>query len=126
MAVLGVLACVGWGCGSASDRSLAEGGPGDRVRAVAASARGETPEDLDALIDALDSDDPAERMLAISALKRLTGLTLGYDFSASRAERTASIGRWVEWRRAERPDGTHQQTGRDGANAAPVASGEGL
>ena len=48
------------------------------------------------IVEQLDSDDPAVRMMAIESLQRLTGKTLGYDHSASRAERREAIERWVK------------------------------
>lgn len=48
------------------------------------------------IIEQLDSDDPAVRFVAISALERLTGDTHGYDHTAPRLERDKAIARWVE------------------------------
>lgn len=118
----GVLA----GCGSSSSRSLAEGGPADQTREIARAVDRGEPEDVERLIIALDSDDPAERMLAISGLSRLTGKTFGYDFADSRAERTAAIGRWVEWWRAERAEYTRTRTERPGTEGpASGSTGDG-
>jgi hypothetical protein len=72
--------------------------------------------EVDVLIVALDSDDAAERMLAITALHRLTGLTFGYDFAGSWTEREAAIGRWLEWRRDERGAETTTRPGSAGAS----------
>lgn len=113
-------------CGSSSDPALGAGGPADEIRAVARAAEGDDAQDLERLIQALDSDDPAERMLAIAALNRLTGLTFGYDFAASRAERRAAIGRWVEWWRAERAPETSTRADQPGTEMpAPAAKGDG-
>jgi len=47
------------------------------------------------IVELLDSDDPAVRLLAINALRRLTGETHGYEFDAPLDERDAAIRRWV-------------------------------
>lgn len=114
------------GCGSPSSRSLAEGGPADHTREIARAVDRGGPEDVERLIVALDSDDPGERMLAISGLGRLTGKTFGYDFADSRAERTAAIGRWVEWWRAERAEYTRtwtERAGREGLASGSTGDG---
>ena len=49
------------------------------------------------LITMLNSQDPAERMIASDALKRLTGQTLGYDFADPEPVRYEAIARWRAW-----------------------------
>lgn len=49
------------------------------------------------LIRMLSSDDPAERLVAIRSLERLTDQTLGYHHEASEDEREAAIERWEAW-----------------------------
>lgn len=125
-----VLAAAGLtaGCGSPSDLALDGGGPLDRTREIAAAAQSPATDwkEVDVLIVALDSDDSAERMLAITALNRLTGLTFGYDFAGSWTEREAAIGRWLEWRRMERNAETTTRPGAAGASApAPGTTGDG-
>ncbi len=45
----------------------------------------------------LDSQDPALRMFAIGALKRLTGETMGYHYGDPEPIRAAAVDRWVAW-----------------------------
>jgi hypothetical protein len=45
----------------------------------------------------LDSDDPAARLVAIRALERITGQTLGYDHAGPEHERRLAVERWMEW-----------------------------
>lgn len=71
--------------------------------AVSAAAEGDTSAIPD-LIELLDSDDPATRLVAIRSLERLTGQTLGYDYAGPEAERAAAVERWVEWEQ-RRTDG---------------------
>lgn len=59
------------------------------------------------LIEQLDSDDPAVRMLAIGALERLTGDRRGYNPYAPWPERRRAADAWAEaWRRGELPRAT--------------------
>jgi hypothetical protein len=63
----------------------------------AADQREPSRDELAELIEMLDSADPAQRLLAIRALERLTGRTRGYEHWAPRVERDAAVRRWVEW-----------------------------
>lgn len=70
------------------------------------------------IVEQLDSDDPAVRLLAIMALERLTGQTLGYEHEAPKWDRDAAIERWV--RTVDSPEldvlmGLHQDTLAQGA-----------
>ena len=65
----------------------------DRIeRAMRTSDRSAIPK----IIQQLDSDDPAVRLLAISALERLTGETRGYRYDDPRYLRDSAIHRWVD------------------------------
>ena len=70
--------------------------PGARMYAIEDAIRqgdtSKTPE----LVEQLDSDDPAVRMLAISALERLTGENHGYYYDDPPYIRQAAIQRWVD------------------------------
>lgn len=81
--------------------------PAARLRAVRQAAQTEDRSAIRPLITRLDSDDPAERLLAIRTLERMTGETMGYDHAAPRHERDAAVRRWVRWYEAgvERPPG---------------------
>ena len=59
-----------------------------------ATAQGD-PAAIKDLIEELDSDDPAVRYMAISALERLTGQTYGYRHYDSVMQRRDAIARWV-------------------------------
>lgn len=60
---------------------------------VAAAQRGDRGARAD-LVRMLDSDDATTRLLAISALQEIEGTTLGYDSTASEAERDRAIDAW--------------------------------
>lgn len=49
------------------------------------------------IVPLLESDDPAVRLVAIHSLERLTGETLGYDYSADEPERRGAADRWERW-----------------------------
>lgn len=53
--------------------------------------------DLQALVEMLESDDPASRFVAVESLRRLTGESMAYDPSGPLGERAAAIDRWVTW-----------------------------
>jgi len=53
------------------------------------------------LIEQLESHDPGARLLAIRALERITGTTLGYDHADSIWSRAAGIRKWQTWARDE-------------------------
>lgn len=74
-----------------------ESNPAARLRAVRQAAQTEDPAAIRPLITRLDSDDPAERLLAIRTLERITGETMGYDHAAPRHERVAAVQRWATW-----------------------------
>ena len=79
--------------------------PQARVQALARSARDGDPGAVPEMITMLGSDDPAQRLLAIHALERETGQTLGYVHYAPERERLAARDRWVAWFRARQREG---------------------
>lgn len=50
---------------------------------------------IDPLIERLDSDDAAERLLVIQALEHITGTRLDYNPYADAQQRAKAIARWV-------------------------------
>jgi hypothetical protein len=55
------------------------------------------------LVEQLDSDDPAVRMLAFEALKRIEGDTHGYDHGDPPLKRLDAINEWTDHVSMERP-----------------------
>lgn len=92
-ALLGMGGCFGPGLGAGFDAP----DPGARLHAVAQTARTNDRDNIPRLIDELDSDDPAMRMLSIRTLERLTGQTLGYDHTQPAFLRKEPIERWRTW-----------------------------
>jgi len=79
----------------ASRGGFESGNPSARFYAIEQAVR---QQDLAATVQitaSLDSDDPVERLLAIEALERLTGETLGYRHDAPRHERDEAVRRWI-------------------------------
>ncbi len=68
-----------------------------RLHAAAQAARTEDRSSIPRLIDLLESDDPAERLVAIAALERLTGTRRAYDHAAPRHERREAVAAWRAW-----------------------------
>lgn len=54
------------------------------------------PENISSLIALLESDDPAVRLVAIMALERLTGTTMGYRHYDPAPARQVGVNRWIE------------------------------
>jgi hypothetical protein len=66
-----------------------------KLYAIERAARANDQSAIPRIIEQLDSDDPAVRMIAISALERLTGQTHGYEYWAPRVERDRAVETWV-------------------------------
>jgi HEAT repeat protein len=71
--------------------------PAARLRAIRQAAAAQDRSAIPGLIGELESDDPAERFLAIRALERITGQTQGYDHAAGSAKRQEAVRRWGVW-----------------------------
>lgn len=65
--------------------------------AIARAADEDNQSAVRPLIEALDDPDPGLRMLAIAALERITGQTMGYDATAPESARDEAIREWVRW-----------------------------
>jgi hypothetical protein len=71
--------------------------PQERTMAIVEARRSGDQATTRDLIERLESDDPAERMLAIRVLEERTGQTLGYDHAGPEGERHRAVDRWREW-----------------------------
>ncbi len=92
-----------------------------RLRAIHQAAADDDRNSIPKLIEMLESDDPAVRVLSIRTLESMTGQTLGYDATAPSFERTPAVDRWQQWYAAsaggahkQRPDGTSRVPGPTG------------
>ncbi len=68
--------------------------PAGRMHAAALADAAGDKTAVPSLVEMLSSDDPAERMVAIGSLEKLTGERLGYDPAGSPSSRMAAIARW--------------------------------
>jgi len=89
--------------------------PAARMDAILDAARRSDRSAVPDIVETLESDDPATRLLAIRTLERLTGQTFGYDYAAPRAEREIAVDRWREFAVGER--GGVRSGGGNGAGA---------
>lgn len=90
--------------------------PAARLHAMEAVAHGDrSPATLRRLIEQLDSDDGAVRLVAISTLARLTGETRGYRYDDPVGVRRAAIDRWVT-EPLDRTSGIEHREPRSGAD----------
>jgi hypothetical protein len=80
--------------------------PNPELDFVLRQARSGSLDELAALVEHLESDDPAVRLAAIMTLERLTGATHGYRPYDSEHGRDAAVRRWAEAVRAGAPEGS--------------------
>ncbi|MCC5824107.1 MAG: HEAT repeat domain-containing protein [Planctomycetes bacterium] len=88
----------GFGCLPSEQPAFDATGPTNRLHAIVqASGSDADPRSLPMLVEQLDSQDPAARMLAIRALENRTGTTLGYSHTDPEWKRQESIERWMNY-----------------------------
>ena len=90
--------CVAGGCTAPEpepdfDAALAA----SRIAAIELALRSGDVSSTPRIVEQLDSDDRAVRLLAISALEILTGTTCGYHYDDPPALRELAITRWVTY-----------------------------
>jgi hypothetical protein len=93
------LAATGTSCAPSSiEGGFDSANPAARIYAMKEAIRtgDDSPETLHHIVEQLDSDDPAVRLMAIGALEKLTGRTRGYRYDDPRPDRNDAIRRWVE------------------------------
>lgn len=71
--------------------------PAARNAAIVRAASTRDERAIPDLVRMLDSDDAATRLLAIGALERLTGQTLGYDPCDGEPRRRQAVQAWQAW-----------------------------
>ncbi len=83
-------------CGPASTQGgFDAASPVARTLAIEQAVRAHDLSAVPKIVEQLDADDPAIRMLAINALYRLTGETFGFRHSDPPHDRHAAIQEWV-------------------------------
>lgn len=83
-----------WAPGCAEEVSFTSDEPNARIRAIQQAVGAGDRSAIPSLITLLDSDDPAQRLLAIRTLEQFTGDTLGYDYAAPQYQRDPAVQRW--------------------------------
>ncbi|MCC7145997.1 MAG: HEAT repeat domain-containing protein [Phycisphaeraceae bacterium] len=76
--------------------------PASRIYAIHRAGNQRDASAIPKLVESLDHDDPAVRMMAILALERITGQRLGYDPYAPEPDRRLAVDRWAQAVRAQR------------------------
>jgi hypothetical protein len=99
------------GCQEHERSGFGDGDPPARIQAIHDAAAANDKAAIPDLIRSLDSDDPAERLLANQALERMTGQSFGYDHSAPRPERLEAAQKWADWYSKEGGGGRGSVTG---------------
>jgi hypothetical protein len=89
---------------SATEGGFKNPAPGAQVYAIESAVREERKQQIPEIVECLRSDDDLVRMMAIGALERMTGQTLGYDFADPLPLRLQGYRRWREWVVAQRLD----------------------
>lgn len=90
------------GCFPTLEPAFDSPAPSKRLDAIVDAAARDDRSTIPPLIEMLDSDDPAERMLAIRALERISGgETFGYRYADPEWLRQESVNRWAEWAESE-------------------------
>ena len=100
--VLGLMPLALAGCPSSSI-AFDSPSPLHRALAIAEADPATDPAALAGLIAALDSADPAERLIAINRLEAITGQRFGYRSEASAAQRAGALERWRTWYEGQQP-----------------------
>ncbi len=93
--VLLLLLCAGC-TPRASEGGFSSPDPASRLYAITEAGEQRDRDAIPRLIELLGSDDPAERMMAIHALERMTGTRNDYDPYALPAKRQVAIERWEQ------------------------------
>ena len=81
-------------------RGLQSEDPSVRAQSAVRAAETDDRQSLPLLVERLEDDSPDVRMLAIEALRRMTGEDFGYRFYADESQRAASVRQWREWLKA--------------------------
>lgn len=83
--------------GPAPQASFRAASPNDRMRAAVEAGTDRDASAVADLIDMLDAADPGARVVAVWALRRITGQNHGYDAAAHPGDRAEAAARWAQW-----------------------------
>jgi hypothetical protein len=90
------------GCGLACTAprpapNIADADPTVKIAGMMQAVRNQDRSALPALVEQLNSDDPAVRMFAIGALEKFAGGRFGYEYYLDEERRKPSLAKWQEW-----------------------------
>jgi hypothetical protein len=118
--VLPMLAAVLTGC--APSASFDSPDSTARLKAIQDAGASGDRASIPRLIEMLDSDDPAVRVMSIGVLEDMTGQDLGFDPYAEAPRRREAVERWEAWYRSNAVPQADRNanSGATGACAGPV------
>lgn len=90
---------IGGGCVPSETVRIGATDPAADIPAMQDAARAHDLAAVPALVDQLDSDDPAIRFYAIQSLRELTGNTFDYRYYDDAERRRPAVARWRRWLR---------------------------
>ena len=99
-AVIGFCLCVTGGCGpSGRDMyaALQAENPSVRIQAIHRAGQTKDTSSLPYLVDRLSDSQSDVRFFAISALKRITGEDMGWNYYDPPEKRAEAVGRWGKY-----------------------------
>lgn len=91
-----LIACVSACAPRASEGDFDSDNPASKLYAVRAAGESGDVSRVPRLVELLDHDDPAVRMMTINALERLTGERMGYNPYDPPHDRQEAIARWTQ------------------------------
>lgn len=91
---LAVILILAAGCGSSYRAAMESGDPAARVRAIIRATELSDQRAVPLIVDRLEDEDEAVRLMAITALRKLTGQDLGYRPSDTPHGRIEAVQRW--------------------------------
>ncbi len=89
---------------SATEGGFDSANPAAKMYAIEQAAKRGDKAELGRIVEQLDSDDPAVRLLAITTLKRLTGETFEYRHHDPKDVRDRAMRRWTEYASGQSPE----------------------
>src|SRR5438105_1714448 len=98
VAGLGIAWLSGPGCTAPrSAPNIADADPEVKIAGIMQAETRSDRASLPALVEQLNSDDPAVRLFAIHALERFAGDRFGYEYYFDEEGRKPSLAKWQEW-----------------------------
>ncbi len=110
----GLAGCAGPGEPASIAEGLQSDQPVTRTKACIRAGDARDASVVALLVDRLEDPEDEVRMFAIRALDRITGQTLGYQWSQDADARKASVERWRQWLTARAGGGPVPSSARGG------------